>query len=307
MFRAALVLLLVFASATPSKGLFNSPLTPYHPSRLPSAIKWMKFAKQMNSIHRRSPKDLYKYMKLLRSNWMEPSTEAVEALKQADVVTKSFYAFKGRAEGHSEGEKKGRFGFLFVPGALVNPASYAPILEELSRKSSATIVCVHAPLRNPMLFSRKKLQRIKDKFKGEVDHWVYGGHSLGSGSLGAAGFVASDLTAKGLIMWAGTVTGSLNLSEREGLDCLVLLGSEDTIVSPEGKTEDGISTRDSIKKLPRGTKMHVIEGGNHAGFGNYGAQHFPFPDGERKIVLEKQQEEAVRVTATFLEQVAGNQ
>ena len=46
--------------------------------------------------------------------------------------------------------------------------------------------------------------------------------------------------------------------------------------------------------------VHVIAGGNHAGFGFYGPQKVPCADGERTISLAEQQLQVARVTADWL-------
>lgn len=46
--------------------------------------------------------------------------------------------------------------------------------------------------------------------------------------------------------------------------------------------------------------VHVIAGGNHAGFGFYGPQKFPRADGERTISLAEQQLQVARTTADWL-------
>ena len=46
--------------------------------------------------------------------------------------------------------------------------------------------------------------------------------------------------------------------------------------------------------------VHVIAGGNHAGFGFYGPQRFPRDDGERTISLAEQQLQVARITTDWL-------
>jgi dienelactone hydrolase len=53
-------------------------------------------------------------------------------------------------------------------------------------------------------------------------------------------------------------------------------------------------------RLPNLTAV-IIDGGNHAGYGHYGPQRFPLPDGERTISLEAQQAQVSDATATWLQ------
>ena len=52
--------------------------------------------------------------------------------------------------------------------------------------------------------------------------------------------------------------------------------------------------------MPAAAVVHVIAGGNHAGFGLYGPQKFPCADGERTISLAEQQLQVARTTADWL-------
>ena len=193
-------------------------------------------------------------------------------------------------------------GLLFIPGALVEPEAYAPILQAVADASGATIVCARLPFRHPILFGADDAQRLMQEYP-KVARWVIGGHSMGAGKYGAAGLLTTEVGANfsGLLMWAGTLTGDLDLSGERKLPCLALLASEDTVVPPDGKAEDGSLVMDGVTtRCPPGAKHAILQGGNHAGFAHYGPQRFPFADGERRITLEEQQAHAVQHTARFL-------
>ena len=110
----------------------------------------------------------------------------------------------------------------------------------------------------------------------------------------------------GLLMLAGSITGSeVDLRKCEGLECLVVLASEDTVVPPNGRAEDGSLVRVALAtRCPRRTKCVTIEGANHAGFADYGPQRFPFPDGEARITRFEQQQQTVRHVAAFVRKLS---
>ena len=145
---------------------------------------------------------------------------------------------------------------------------------------------------------------------------------MGAGSYGAAGFVSwlrekkkkqkKDLpTVGGLAMLAGTIAGKavtgkgvVDLSDADDLEVVAVLAREDTIVPPDGLSEAGTPVRDGINgRCPPCTETFVIEGGNHAGFGHYGPQTFPFNDGDRTIPLEEQQEIAATKVAALVKRL----
>jgi hypothetical protein len=231
---------------------------------------------------------------VMRFSWMSAWPAAMQAFEGIAAVREDdHYAF---AASGSE------VGLLFLPGALVQAEAYAPVLHAVADASGATVVCALLPFRHPVLFGAEDAQRIMGRYPA-VTSWVIAGHSMGAGKFGAAGLVQTNLRTNlsGLILWGGTLSGGLDLSGEAGLPCLALLASEDTVVPPDGKAEDGSLVLDGVtKRCPPNAQHVILKGGNHAGFAHYGPQRFPFPDGERKISLEDQQAQAVRHTARFL-------
>ena len=63
--------------------------------------------------------------------------------------------------------------------------------------------------------------------------------------------------------------------------------------------EKGIENA-KARYMPPAAVVHVIAGGNHAGFGFYGPQS---DDGERTISLAEQQLQVARTTADWLHQI----
>jgi pimeloyl-ACP methyl ester carboxylesterase len=113
--------------------------------------------------------------------------------------------------------------------------------------------------------------------------WYIGGHSLG-------GVVAEMLTEEeswdGLILLAAYPTGAVN----EPL--LTIYGSEDGVLNME-KYADA----ETSGYWPDDTTEVVIEGGNHAGFGDYGDQK---GDGTASITPAEQQEITAEAISKFI-------
>ena len=161
-------------------------------------------------------------------------------------------------------------GFIFYPGGLVETQSYAPFMKECA-KQGILCVLVKMPFHLAVL-NVDGADGIIDQY--DVDHWYIGGHSLG-GSM-AASYVSKHIDEyEGLILLASYSTEDLSQS---GLEVLSVYGSEDGVLNKE-------KYRENITNLPLGFVEHIIDGGNHAYFGNYGEQD---KDGKAHILPDEQ-------------------
>ena len=122
---------------------------------------------------------------------------------------------------------------------------------------------------------------------------MVGGHSLGGQA--ASAFIKKGKhvnKVKGLVL-LGSYNSTADLSDCARLCALTILAEQDGVISVP-----------NIEKyehfLPPTRKTEIVRGGNHAGFGHYGPQTFPKPDGRRTISLEEQQEQVVNLLATWL-------
>lgn len=107
----------------------------------------------------------------------------------------------------------------------------------------------------------------------EYDHRYIGGHSLG-GAM-AAVYAAEHDELDGAILCAAYPTKQLDNDDLE----VIVYGSEDAVLNREKLSEGQQYASDH-------TFEDVIEGGNHAQFGNYGKQA---GDGEATISAKEQQ------------------
>lgn len=179
------------------------------------------------------------------------------------------------------GDKASRQGLIFYPGAKIETAAYAPILDELAQ---AGICCVAVKMPYHLaIFDSGAAGDVMQEFQ-EVQEWYIGGHSLGGAmAAGYAAEYAEEFT--GLILLAAYPTDTL-----EELPVLSLYGSEDAILNWE-KYENAIP-------LAKNLTERVIEGGNHAGFGNYGLQK---GEGYTELPHEEQWQETVDYILNFMQ------
>ena len=161
---------------------------------------------------------------------------------------------------------------IFYPGAKVEYTAYAPLLQKLAA-DGVDCFLVKMPV-NFALFGKNRASRIMEKYS--YARWYLGGHSLGGA---VAAMYAADHELEGLVLLAAYPT--------EPVDEMVLeiYGSEDGVLNRERRSAgDALLSRDS--------RVEMIEGGNHAQFGDYGLQK---GDGQAGISREEQLEITVRL------------
>ncbi len=165
---------------------------------------------------------------------------------------------------------------IFYPGGKVEETAYAPMLHELAGQGM-DVCLVKMPFRLAV-FDRNKADDVMKQHNYE--HWYIGGHSLG-GAI-AANYAAehsSQFTAAFLL--AAYPSKPLDENTR----AIFIYGSEDGILNMERIEE-------AIQNMPDNGEKYVIEGGNHAQFGNYGKQD---GDGNAAISCEEQQRRTVEI------------
>ncbi len=214
----------------------------------------------------------------------DPSAEAAAALTSDAAVSVS-------TEGALEFQpaEPTTTGFILYPGGRVAPEAYAPLARAIAEAGYLTVI-------TPMPFGLAVLS--PDAASGviadhpEIEHWVVGGHSLG-GAMAAQYAAGHQDLVDGLVLWAAYPADGTDLS---GTDLAVasISASEDGLASPE-------EIAASAARLPADTTFVEIEGGNHAGFGSYGAQG---GDGEATISAADQHAQTVAATLAVLEAVS---
>lgn len=178
-----------------------------------------------------------------------------------------------------EGEKP-TSGLIFYPGGRVDPAAYAPLLRDIAAQGYRAVV-VPMPL-NLAVLHISAADAVMAAYP-EVQHWAVGGHSLG-GAMAAQYTYNHPGAVEGLLLLASYPASSTDLSQRD-LAVTSVYGSQDGLatVADIAEGED---------RLPFDTTYVPIAGGNHAGFGSYGAQR-----GDNPATLDRAEQRARTVAA----------
>lgn len=165
-----------------------------------------------------------------------------------------------------------RTALAFYPGAKVDAEAYLPLMKRLAEGGTDCFL-VKPPLRLAMLDSN-----AAQRFFAAHDyaHRLVGGHSMGG--VAAASFAASH---------ADEIDGAVLLAAYPNSTL-----SNDTFLLTVCGTNDKVLDRaayDAAKKnFPSDATEVIVKGGNHAGFGNYGAQS---GDGEADVTRDEQQKQ----------------
>ena len=177
-------------------------------------------------------------------------------------------------------------GLVLYPGGRVDPRSYAPLARGIAEEGF-TVALATMPL-NLAVLDADRAEQLMNAVP-DVDSWAVGGHSLG-GAMAATYAAEKDPRMRALVLLAAYPTESADLSS-SGLHVLSALGDNDLIV-------DAAVWEDARTLLPPSTEYLLIEGGNHAGFGNYGEQP---GDGEASISPAEQQAATIEAVMALLE------
>ncbi|MCQ2468026.1 MAG: alpha/beta hydrolase [Clostridia bacterium] len=163
-------------------------------------------------------------------------------------------------------------GFVFYPGASVEPEAYAPLMRKIA-DNGVYCVIVKEPC-NLAFFNSDAADEFLELKGNSISSWYVGGHSLG-------GWVASSYVADnianydGLILLAAYSTEDISDS---GLGVLSIYGENDEVLSSNTYSNNRDNLPDDMEEI-------VIPGGNHAYFGVYGEQR---GDGEATITNDEQ-------------------
>jgi hypothetical protein len=211
-----------------------------------------------------------------------PAPEALAALRSDDHVTlqiEDFILFR-------PAKKNLTTAFVFYPGGRVDVRSYATPLRKIAAEGYLVILL---PVRlNLAFFDVNAADDARSAFP-EIRHWVVGGHSLGG--VAAALYAERKEDLDGVVFWASyPANDSLKNSD---INVLSVYGTLDM---------GGMNRFDAARAdLPEDTEYVMIEGGNHAQFGDYGFQP---GDNQATITRLEQQKQAVDATVRFLKDIS---
>ena len=162
--------------------------------------------------------------------------------------------------------------YIFYPGAKVEETSYAPLLHRLAEEDM-DVFLVKMPLRLAFFGMNRAGDIIGSS---SYKRYYMGGHSLG-GAMAASYASGHEQDIAGMILLASYPAKEIDI------DTLAVYGSNDGVLNMDrmNKAKDMVSGR---------YHESVIEGGNHAQFGNYGIQR---GDGTADITWTEQQSRTV--------------
>ena len=209
-----------------------------------------------------------------------PAPKALSALEsdsQVTVTINDFITFQ-------PSNMQPTTGLIFYPGGHVDYRSYAVPLREIAAQGYLVILL---PVRLNLAFFDINAADSAFARYPDIEHWAIGGHSLGGV---AAGLYAKDHLGQlgGIIFWASyPADDSLKNS---GLKMLSIYGTNDMA---------GVEIFDETSiRLTADAQYVIINGGNHAQFGDYGPQP---GDKAATISRPEQQKQIIEATAKFLE------
>ena len=163
-------------------------------------------------------------------------------------------------------------GLVFYPGGKVQPEAYAPLMQKCAQRG---ILCVLLkPTFNLAIIDMDAANGVTAQFP-DVSTWVLAGHSMGG--VAAADYASRHPDEFDAIAFLAAYP-AVDLSGFGG-KALSIVGSNDGVLNRDKYEQAHDLLPDSVQKL-------VIEGGNHAYYGNYGEQ---VNDGQADITRENQQ------------------
>ncbi len=164
-------------------------------------------------------------------------------------------------------------GLVFYPGGKVEAKAYMPLLMQLSEEG-ITSVLVQMPF-NLAVFDINAANRALKQVDG-IDLWYLAGHSLG-GAMASSYINNNSDKFKGLILLAAYPINDADIPT------IQIYGSNDQVLDQS--------------KIVQEVPVYVIDGGNHAYFGDYGLQA---GDGVATISRNQQKDETVEVILSFM-------
>lgn len=213
----------------------------------------------------------------LRSQIHQPSEQARQAATRAQT-TQPVLSFKADLVKGPQ--------IIFYPGALVAPESYSVWAEKLAA-AGYQVSIVRFPLDLAVLAPQRAHQVLAKHQRA----YVIGGHSLG-GVMASRFAQQHQAHLKGVFFLASypDKKGSLRQLDQPVLS---VTASRDGVL-------DWSAYRQAKQYLPHHTSYQQIKGGNHAGFGSYGAQK---GDHTATISSQAQQQRTAIILLRWLRQL----
>ena len=164
-------------------------------------------------------------------------------------------------------------GIIFYPGAKVETIAYIPLFEEL-RQRGFTCVLLDMPF-HLAFFAPDSANTVYEMLPS-IDNWYVTGHSLG-GAMASSYASKNPEKIEGLVVMGAYVYGDYPQK-----NALTIYGTFNS------NLEKSIDYTDNIV---------ILDGGNHAQFGNYGRQK---GDPDATITPKEQQRQTIDAMLDFI-------
>lgn len=187
-------------------------------------------------------------------NYYHAAEEAVQAMSVIDDISVN----RTDRDALVFAPPEPKAGLIFYPGGKVEYTAYSPLMRACAEEGFLCVL-VKMPC-NLAVLDMNAADGIAEQYP-EIENWYIGGHSLG-GAMAAAYAAEHSGDLNGLILLAAYSTKNLGDSD---LRVLSFYGSEDQVLNLEKYEEYKTN-------LPADAVEVIIDGGCHAGFGNYGPQ-----------------------------------
>lgn len=208
---------------------------------------------------------------LYASDYYHAQDKALEIAEQSDVKKEKNITVLVSGDNSGENDT----GIVFYPGAKVQPEAYLPLADSL-RDRGYSVYIVHMPF-NMAIFSKNAADDVIAGYD-DIENWYIMGHSMG-GAMASSYAADNSEKIRGLILLGAYIYGDYPVEKT-----LTVYGSYNTSVA---------------EKTDYSENVVIIEGGNHAKFGNYGKQK---GDPEGDITAQEQQRQTVEAICEFTEE-----
>ncbi|MDO4650796.1 MAG: alpha/beta fold hydrolase [Eubacteriales bacterium] len=170
--------------------------------------------------------------------------------------------------------KSDEIGLIFYPGAKVEYSAYLPLMKNLQEKNINCFL-VKMPGNLAILGSNRGEQVIEAH--PEIQKWYLGGHSMG-GAFASSYASKHSEKISGVILLGAYLYGDYPVEQS-----VTIYGEQDQVLNRS--------------KITYEENVHVLAGGNHAQFGDYGEQK---GDGTASITPEEQWTQTTEWIIEFL-------
>ena len=200
----------------------------------------------------------------LKTQTYSPTNNAVQIAEKAESSSDWLYF---------PAEDKSKPMIIFYPGALVAPESYSSWAQTVA-KAGYPVYILKMPLDLAILAPNRGEKVLSEQSNRD---YIIGGHSLG-GVMASRFAREHDKQLRGVFFLASYPDEKGSLADKN-IPVLSLTAENDHVLNHDAYQK-------AKKELPKNTDYQEIAGGNHAGFGSYGAQK---GDGKSTIHDQNQQ------------------